>query len=106
MTLPAPTAPGTPKGIAGWIARVERALADLDSRVSTRRGTGTAAIWLGGDLPPGLLAADGSVVNRADYPGLFDAIGTTYNTGGESSDTFRLPNFTTPPEHGVWTVRT
>lgn len=35
---------------------------------------------------------DGTVVNRADLPELFTAIGTTYNTGGESGSQFRLPD--------------
>lgn len=38
------------------------------------------------------LLCDGSIVLRVDYPDLFTAIGTTYNTGGESGSQFRLPD--------------
>lgn len=56
--------------------------------------------WLAGDIketarttaPDGWLMCDGSVKNRADYPVLFQAIGTTYNTGGETNAQFRLPS--------------
>ena len=34
----------------------------------------------------------GQLVAVVDYPDLHTLIGTTYNTGGESADTFRLPN--------------
>lgn len=59
----------------------------------------------GGDLPPGtsleghwtaapsgFLLEDGSVVLRATYPELFAVLGTRYNTGGETSLQFRLPD--------------
>lgn len=92
-------------GFLPWRRAVERLLTDLDARV-TRTRSGTAVVWTGGTLPSGLLPADGSLVNRDDYPRLFDAIGTTYNTGGESGTQFRLPNFTTPPEHGSWAIVT
>lgn len=59
----------------------------------------------GGDLPPGtsleghwtaapsgFLLEDGAVVLRATYPELFAVLGTRYNTGGETSLQFRLPD--------------
>lgn len=59
----------------------------------------------GGDLPPGtsleghwtaapsgFLLENGSVVLRATYPELFAVLGTRYNTGGETSLQFRLPD--------------
>ena len=42
-------------------------------------------------IPDGWLECNGQVVLRADYPDLFAAIGTTYNTGGELGTEFRLP---------------
>lgn len=42
--------------------------------------------------PGGFLACNGAVVNRADYDKLFDVISTSFNTGGETSIQFRLPN--------------
>lgn len=41
---------------------------------------------------PGFLHCRGEVVSRTTFPQLFDAIGTTYNTGGELITEFRLPN--------------
>lgn len=40
----------------------------------------------------GWLLCDGRLLVRADYPALFAAIGTTYNTGGESGTQFRIPD--------------
>lgn len=40
----------------------------------------------------GYLFCDGSIVLRSQYPKLFEAIGTKYNTSGETSLQFRLPN--------------
>lgn len=42
-------------------------------------------------VPEGWLECSGQVVLQADYPELFAAIGTTYNTGGEAGNEFRLP---------------
>ncbi len=42
--------------------------------------------------PAGWLACQGQVVNGSDYGSLSSAIGTTYNTGGETSLQFRLPD--------------
>ena len=71
----------------------------IDSRVGYLERNLSAG-WMAGDIketarttaPDGWLMCDGSVKNRADYPVLFQAIGTTYNTGGETSAQFRLPS--------------
>lgn len=42
--------------------------------------------------PAGWLNADGTAVPRAELPGLFAAIGTTWG-GGDGSSTFNLPDF-------------
>ncbi|WP_059395628.1 tail fiber protein [Pseudomonas putida] len=42
---------------------------------------------------PGWLKAVGSVLLRAAYPKLFAKIGTRYNTGGELSNEFRIPDW-------------
>ena len=51
------------------------------------------SVWMFamGTVQTGWLEMDGSIKKRADYPRLFTAIGTTYNTGGEAADEFRLP---------------
>lgn len=43
-------------------------------------------------LTANMLPCNGAVVSRSAYPSLFDAIGTTFNTGGELSTEFRLPD--------------
>lgn len=43
--------------------------------------------------PDGYLLANGSIVQREDYPELFTAIGTTYGAGNDDGLTFTLPNF-------------
>jgi len=42
--------------------------------------------------PSGWLACENQIVLRADYPNLFNVIGIDYNTGGETSLQFRLPD--------------
>jgi microcystin-dependent protein len=44
-------------------------------------------------IPAGWYLCDGSLKNRTGDARLFAAIGTTYNTGGEAADQFRLPDF-------------
>lgn len=46
-----------------------------------------------GNVPPGWLECDGSVLSRSAYPDLFAAIGTTYNLGNETGLQFRLPDY-------------
>lgn len=51
--------------------------------------TGAGAV----EVAPGWFYCNGAVLSRTDYKRLFDEIGTTYNTGGESGTDFRLPDF-------------
>ena len=53
---------------------------------------GSVIMWAAAAAPVNWLLCDGAVVDRADWPSLFANIGTTYNTGGELSTQFRLPN--------------
>lgn len=53
---------------------------------------GSVIMWAAITAPTNWLLCDGSVVAKATYPSLFASIGTTYNTGGETTDQFRLPN--------------
>lgn len=55
---------------------------------------GSITMFGGGSTPTGWLVCNGQVLSRVAYPDLFTAIGTAYNTGGEASSDFRLPNFT------------
>ena len=43
-------------------------------------------------VPLGYLKANGQVVSRTTFARLFAVIGTTFNTGGETSQQFRLPD--------------
>lgn len=53
---------------------------------------GMVAFFAGTATPAGWLKCDGTVKNKTTYANLFAFIGTTYNTGGEHSDEFRVPN--------------
>jgi len=47
----------------------------------------------GAAAPTGWLLCDGTEYPEASYAALFTAIGSTYNTGGETTDYFRVPDF-------------
>ena len=64
---------------------------DLDTLMLSLFPAGSVWMFAMGTVQPGWLEMDGSIKKRADYPRLFAAIGTTYNTGGEAADEFRLP---------------
>ncbi len=56
--------------------------------------TGALIDWpIGGSIPDGFLVANGQVVSRATYPGLFVVLGTFYGSG-DGSTTFGLPDLT------------
>ena len=43
--------------------------------------------------PKDCLACDGYVLKKADYEKLYAVIGTTFNTGEEAEDEFRIPDY-------------
>ena len=107
MTLPRdPSRIAAIRDFPTWRRSVERILRRHDDRIAGSTRAGVVVNFAGPSLPTGLLFANGRVVLRADYPRLFGEIGTLYNTGGEPSDSFRLPDYLTPPEHGVWAITT
>lgn len=54
---------------------------------------GIVKMFAGATAPDGHALCQGQVVSRSGvYAALFTIIGTTYNTGGETSTEFRLPN--------------
>lgn len=61
---------------------------------------GVVELWSGTEVPPGYALCDGRQLRAAEYPGLYAAIGTTFNTGVSASGTrytteagsFRLPD--------------
>ncbi len=54
-------------------------------------GPGYIVEFGGPAVPDGWLQCNGTVKTRSSYSALFAVIGTTHNTGGETSQQFRLP---------------
>ena len=52
---------------------------------------GSISAYSGENIPTNWLKCNGQAVSRADYPELFNTIGTTYGSG-DGSTTFNLPN--------------
>jgi microcystin-dependent protein len=69
---------------------------ELD-RLRAQIGSGVAVpvggvfMFAGAALPTGMLVCDGSAVNRADYPLLWQTLGTTWGAG-DGTLTFNLPD--------------
>jgi len=53
---------------------------------------GSITMYAANTAPTGWLECNAAVVSRTTYAGLFAAIGTTFNTGGEAGTDFRLPD--------------
>src|SRR5260221_1447045 len=53
---------------------------------------GSIVAYGGPTVPSGWIFCNGGTLSTAAFPGLFAAIGTTYNLGGEESATFRVPD--------------
>ena len=54
--------------------------------------TGTVSAFAGSSAPTGYLLCDGSEYSETTYATLFGVISTTYNTGGETANHFRVPD--------------
>lgn len=65
----------------------------LPNRGEALAPAGSILPYAGNVEPAGWLFADGRVVNRGDYPNLFNAVGTLYQVGGEPGTQFRLPDY-------------
>jgi hypothetical protein len=93
---------------ASWKRSAERLLSQFDARIASlsRSDAGMAVVWPAALVPVGWLEAAGQTVPIADHPDLFDAIGTTFNTGGEPAGEFRLPDWTADaPPGGTYGLR-
>jgi microcystin-dependent protein len=55
--------------------------------------TGSVIAYAGNTIPQGYLPCNGYTLPRADYPYLFSAIGTLYNSGSEDEYHFSIPNY-------------
>jgi microcystin-dependent protein len=82
---------------------------DIAAALNTLRGEveaitlepfGVIKMWAGSNIPEGYHLCDGSSFKRLDYPNLFSAIGTTFNSARDAggyaqstpSDEFRIPD--------------
>ena len=54
--------------------------------------TGTVSAFAGSSAPFGYLICDGSEYSETTYADLFTVLGSTYNTGGETANHFRVPD--------------
>ncbi|HET7110116.1 MAG TPA: phage tail protein [Gemmatimonadales bacterium] len=63
-----------------------------NEREAASRLVGEVIAYAGSTAPSGWLLCDGSLKSRSEYAALFAVISTTYNTGSETADVFRLPN--------------
>lgn len=67
---------------------------------------GSMVVWPGNSYPPtGYLLANGQAVSQATYATLYALITTTFNTGGEGTGNFRLPNPTAIGSNMRWVIR-
>lgn len=73
-----------------WVKRVSKRLDRLESR-SRATPVGTYIIGAWTVAPEGYVLANGATVPRAQYPALFEVIGTTFGAGNGTT-TFVLPN--------------
>ncbi len=64
----------------------------LQSLGANKTPAGAIMAFANDSTPAGWLACEGQVLLRASYIDLFNVIGTDYNTGGELSTQFRLPD--------------
>lgn len=67
-------------------------LDNVTADINTFAPAGMIIPFGGTTAPSGYLACGGQTVGRSSYVSLFAAIGTAWNTGGENSATFRLPD--------------
>jgi microcystin-dependent protein len=59
----------------------------------TATPVGSVLAHAGNTTPQGYLPCNGYTLAKADYPYLFTAIGTLYNSGEEDDDHFSIPNY-------------
>ena len=99
ITLSAYNSPNTTVTI-GWDSgsigsgTITSTMLGITSAINTSAPTnipvGGVIIWTQSALPNGFLLADGSLVNKVDYPALFTALGNNFGTA--TSTQFYLPN--------------
>lgn len=89
----------------GWASALIGALED---RFQVREiATGTINYWANdNNIPVGWRECDGTIVKQESFSELYNVIGGLWNTGGEASDEFRLPNLTAENfTNGFWKIK-
>lgn len=61
--------------------------------ILTRDKIGALFIFPNGHIPEDCLACDGYVLKIEDYLKLYSVLGNDYNTGSETSEEFRIPDY-------------
>lgn len=87
-----PFAPPVGLGFGAGTDTVKEALVDLANAATTNTPVGSIVMYGGVTVPTGFLLCDGSVKAATDYPELYVALGSTFDTGGEGTGNFRLPD--------------
>lgn len=81
----------TPDGETATAEAEPSGILDLSAAAASELPVGGLLDATGKDTPAGFLIANGKSLRRADWPELFEAIGTRY--GAESEDRFNLPDY-------------
>ena len=77
---------------SGDTTLVRRAVEVIVARAGVAVPAGTVIDHAGGSVPDGYVEADGGLVPLNQCPGLYAAIGNTFNAGVVPAGTFRLPD--------------
>lgn len=86
--LPYPKS-SSPDDLLDWAKTL---VAQMGQTVAPAVPSGIVSAFAGATAPDGWLICDGRLLTRQEQPGLYRAIGFRFNTGGETTDEFRLPD--------------
>ena len=94
MTQAIPVAWNNPSLEAHDSTTLRQTLASLRASIDRICPVGQIMAWPAAEasVPAGWLACDGDQYLKTQYRALFDAIGTNWNTGGETAGYFRVPD--------------
>lgn len=92
--------PKTPEELETRVAKLEQDLAAANAAIAAGEPLGVVKMWAGKTVPEDYHLCDGAELRQADYPELYAAIGTTFNTCKNQNGTayttqggsFRLPD--------------
>lgn len=92
--------PKTPDELEARIAKLEEDLATADEKIAAGEPLGIVKMWAGVKVPENYALCDGAMLKTSEYPELYSALGTAFNTGVNyngsryttQSGFFRLPD--------------